>query len=455
MTPSRTPISLTSNGGKLLTLPSLLSLSKMRITWFSFGVAKTPLLCGNYGPNSMSMDSFRLLNSRQHAAIAADRGLVLIKEAWHTVQLPDTAKDHVTHGEVETGQKEVVDGLRAISKNALLAYRRLRWAIDNLRLRPQQTAHQVSPRIHCTLRRLFAEHEDFAWRPAYDYFLQGHTSLLTFLTVLRVAAAELEKQAHAKATQLSRSITSAIKTAFTNPQHALRRTFAAARAAPQPPLIALRVDGKLVCQPQELDAEFDKTWTPIFDAQGTTGAMRNAKVMAFCEKYKDQLHHAEQFSVPPLSGAVLMHQARHSHAFAGGLDNLHPRELRILPALSWHWAAEMLTLIEKGEPWPLPALDARATFLLKPDGDSGVLTDYRILLLTSTLYRIWAKARMHHLDPWARSWAVDGMLSAGPGLGAADGHYEVSLRIEQAITAAWQFGGGCTDLAQCFDRIMR
>ena len=62
---------------------------------------------------------------------------------------------------------------------------------------------------------------------------------------------------------------------------------------------------------------------------------------------------------------------------------------------------------------------------------------------------------MHHLDPWARSWAADGMLSAEPGLGAADGHYEVSLRIEQAITAAWQFGGGCTDLAQCFDRIMR
>ena len=342
--------------------------------------------------------------------------------------MPDTAKDLVTYGEVEKEQKEVVDGLRAVSKKALLAYRRLRWAIDNLRLRPQQDASQVSTEIHCTLRKLFTEHDELVWRPAYDHFLQGHTNLPTFMMVLRVAAAELEKQAHTKAAQLARSITTATKTAFANPQHSLRRTFAAVRVAPQPSLIALRVDGKLVCQPQELDAEFDKTWTPIFDAQGTTGALRNARVIAFCEKYKDQLHHAEQFSVLHLSGGVLMHQARNSSAFAGGLDNLHPRELRLLPALSWHWAAEMLTLIEQGEPWPLPALAARATFLLKPDGDSGVLSDYRILLLTSTLCRIWAKARMHHLDPWARSWADDGMLSAGPGLGAADGHYEVSLR---------------------------
>ncbi len=150
------------------------------------------------------------------------------------------------------------------------------------------------------------------------------------------------------------------------------------RAPPQPSLIALRVDGKLVCQPHELDAEFDKTWTPIFDAQGTTGALRTAKVIAFCEKYKEHLHHAEQFSIPRLSGGVLMHQARNSSAIAAGLDNLHPRELRLLPALSWHWAAEMLTLIEQGEPWPLPALAARASFLLKTDGNSGVLSDYRI-----------------------------------------------------------------------------
>ena len=35
------------------------------------------------------------------------------------------------------------------------------------------------------------------------------------------------------------------------------------------------------------------------------------------------------------------------------------------------------------------------------------------------------------------------------------GQYEVALRIEQALTDASHFAGGSTDLAQCFDRIMR
>ncbi len=337
----------------------------------------------------------------QHANGNKGRGLVILQEVWHTAQLPDTAKDIVTHGEVEQQQKEVVDGLRPISKAALLCYlyRKIRWAIDNIRLRPHQIAAQVSPQMHHTLVKLFLHHQDIMWRPAYDHFLCGQTTLPSFITTLRVAEAELQKLSKSATTQLSRAVTKAVRTAFTNPEQSMRRSFAAVRNQPQPPLIAIRHDGRMVCKPSELDAAHDQVWAPIFDAQGTTHPQRVARVLAFFETYERHVFRGTPFQVPPLTGGTLMHQARNSTAVAGGLDNLHPRELKLLPRLAWHRAAEMFTLIEEGRPWPRAALVARATFILKPDGDSALFTDFIILLLTSTLYRIWAKTRMRHLDP--------------------------------------------------------
>ena len=81
--------------------------------------------------------------------------------------------------------------------------------------------------------------------------------------------------------------------------------------------------------------------------------------------------------------------------------------------------------------------------------------DYRILTLTDPIYRAWAKTRCRELDPLFKFWGGEGLLSAAPGYGAADGHYDLALRIEQALVRLWPFGGGATDLSQCFDRILR
>ena len=83
------------------------------------------------------------------------------------------------------------------------------------------------------------------------------------------------------------------------------------------------------------------------------------------------------------------------------------------------------------------------------------MSNYRILTLTDSIYRMWAKTRSRELDPLFQHWGGQGSLSAGPGYGAADGHYELALRLEQALIKAWPFGGGATDLSQCFDRILR
>ena len=71
------------------------------------------------------------------------------------------------------------------------------------------------------------------------------------------------------------------------------------------------------------------------------------------------------------------------------------------------------------------------------------------------MYRVWAKCRSRQLDKWAQKWATEDLLSAAPGAGAHDGHYDLAIHNEHAIVKALKFGGGCTDLDKCFDRILR
>jgi hypothetical protein len=83
------------------------------------------------------------------------------------------------------------------------------------------------------------------------------------------------------------------------------------------------------------------------------------------------------------------------------------------------------------------------------------MSHYRILTLTCVIYRLWAKYRCSQLDPIFKPWALDGLITAGPGQGAADGHYAFAVRLEHAIVHQHPFAGGVTDLSQCFDRILR
>ena len=144
-----------------------------------------------------------------------------------------------------------------------------------------------------------------------------------------------------------------------------------------------------------------------------------------------------------------------SSAVVGGLDNLSPLETRMEPIAAWEPVAAMFTQIEAGARWPWQALYAKAAFLLKPGGTPGNMADYRVLLLTSVLYRLRARIRVRQLDEWAQSWHLDGAYGSGPGLGAMDASYQLSIRVGEAICENWPFAGGVSGLAQAFDRVLR
>ena len=61
-------------------------------------------------------------------------------------------------------------------------------------------------------------------------------------------------------------------------------------------------------------------------------------------------------------------------------------------------------------------LDAYIAMVPKTDGDATPLGQ-RPLSVLPVVYRIWASARLGHLEDWFRSWVPDSVFSAGGGLG--------------------------------------
>ena len=100
--------------------------------------------------------------------------------------------------------------------------------------------------------------------------------------------------------------------------------------------------------------------------------------------------------------------------------------------------------------------NSRAVFLLKPGGDPDESTDYTALAITSAIYHAWASCRSRQPDGWARTWSNEELLSAAPGAGAHDGHYDLlAMHLGHAIVNGYEAAGASADLEKCFDRIVK
>eukprot|EP00973_Karenia_brevis_P062355 8672100-Karenia_brevis.AAC.1 len=82
--------------------------------------------------------------------------------------------------------------------------------------------------------------------------------------------------------------------------------------------------------------------------------------------------------------------------------------------------AKLLTKIENGAPWPKDVLSSRAHPLCKDPDNVVSPYSWRFLLLTSTLYRMWAKTKLRHLSSWTKTWALPEIFGGIEGLGAED-----------------------------------
>ena len=82
----------------------------------------------------------------------------------------------------------------------------------------------------------------------------------------------------------------------------------------------------------------------------------------------------------------------------GGLDGWDPDDLKLLCDSLYGHIADLLQMVEDGAKWPKETTLARAPFLAKKD-DSNQPEDFRLLLVMSTLHRMWARMRLQDIMP--------------------------------------------------------
>lgn len=107
-----------------------------------------------------------------------------------------------------------------------------------------------------------------------------------------------------------------------------------------------------------------------------------------------------------LTAKDLQHTAQTSKETAAGLDQWAPADLKLLSLEAYWYLADMLNDIEQGTPWPRQLTTARAAFLSKDPDDSLNPLAYCVRLMLPSIYRMWAKTRLRHLQPWMDEWTL-------------------------------------------------
>merc|ERR1712051_234330 len=80
---------------------------------------------------------------------------------------------------------------------------------------------------------------------------------------------------------------------------------------------------------------------------------------------------------------------------------------------------------------------------------------YRILKITSMIYRLWATIRVQHLEHWIGTWADPAMFAGVVGAGAEEGWYLTQLDLELKHTTGADVTAASIDVYKCFDQLVR
>ena len=194
----------------------------------------------------------------------------------------------------------------------------------------------------------------------------------------------------------------------------------------------LTPDGSgVLSDPARIDEEFREAWLPYFCWSG----QRETSLDEFNEEVDGWLPLLPEVHLPRLTGQMLADVVQRKGATAGGLDGWGWRELKVLPVAWYDELARILTKVEDVGVWPDGLLDASIAMIPKTDGDATPLGQ-RPLSVLPIVYRIWASARMGHLDGWFKSWVPDSVFCAGGGRGSVEAWYTSALDIEEVLVGA-------------------
>eukprot|EP00973_Karenia_brevis_P048276 6701899-Karenia_brevis.AAC.1 len=171
-------------------------------------------------------------------------------------------------------------------------------------------------------------------------------------------------------------------------------------------------DGTITSDPIKIDSIFRNAWNKIYNGSNNN---HETLIKNYLDKYSRFLFQGEPTEIQPITAEGLFQMCKNYPTSKQGMDNLHPEDLRLLPIESLKLLAEILNLVEDGQPWPDSLLHSRAPMLSKnPDKTMDPL-EYRILLITPVVYRLWAKYRLQSAQPWITTWELEEMFAGRKG----------------------------------------
>ncbi len=213
-----------------------------------------------------------------------------------------------------------------------------------------------------------------------------------------------------------------------------------------------REKGTFATSPAEVDAILHEVWDPI-----TAGNHSNiyAATEAFFKKQSQRIVHGSPYNIQPLKVEDFKRVCQNGKKSAAGLDGWTASDLSLLPDYGYELLVRLLNTIEEGAEWPEHMLETRAVFLAKDPDDVSNPLPYRILKITSGIYRKWATTRLQDLTEWIDTWDHPALNAGVPGKGAQDAWMRTALNLEHNKLQAKQTAGGSIDVFKCFDQVNR
>ena len=75
--------------------------------------------------------------------------------------------------------------------------------------------------------------------------------------------------------------------------------------------------------------------------------------------------------------------------------------------------------------------------------------------MLASVYRLWGKVRLAHLQPWIDDWNLPEIYAGIEWKGAAGAAYATAIEIEYCRAAGIKYSGGAADIYKCFVQIRR
>ena len=218
-------------------------------------------------------------------------------------------------------------------------------------------------------------------------------------------------------------------------------------------LTALRdSNGTITTDPTRIDQLVQQAWQRVYDGNSDDHPSTISKYLA---KYASYIAMHSSFTVDPITVEELRNTCSNYPRTAVGLDSWSPNDIALLPDVALAWVTQLFTLLESGSPWPPQLCHAGGHLLQKPDSDPLMPLSFRVLTISSAIYRVWAKIRLAHLQPWMDTWQLPEMHAGFKQVGAEDAWYSTGLDLEHARLNDLPAVGGSLDLYKCFDQIIR